>query len=438
MARNGAQDMGSVSEDGIMNIGIDARWIFKELSGIGVYTRELVRALAAIDVENRYTLFFDSAELMERTLSETGARDARNFRTTLLPFGLFSPLNQLRMPTILRRHALDVFHSTNYMIPFSAFPANRPGRIRCVTTIHDLIPLMFPEYAPRSKKRRFFALYRILMLQVGRRSDVIITDSKCSRADVIRLLRIPPEREDRVLSIPVGVSPAFRPAVEEAGGATSDLPHPSFQTADEEAPKDSLAEAPEKRRDSQLSFSRPRPRKTILWVGRPDPYKNLTGLIEAFARARKRNFFPIQLRLAGPRDDRYPEASHAASRFDVQNDVSWLGYVPDAQLVREYQNADALVLPSRYEGFGLPIIEAMACGTPVICGTEGSMPEVAGDAAIKVHPDDTIGIAEAIVRVLSDQRLADDMRQRGLRHASNFTWRATAEKTLLAYRKALE
>jgi glycosyltransferase involved in cell wall biosynthesis len=285
------------------------------------------------------------------------------------------------------------------MIPLAAFPAGRPGRIRCVTTIHDLIPLLFPEYAPRSKKRRLFPIYRLLMREIGRRSDVIITDSQCSRTDVIAHLHIPADRSDKVLAIPVGVSPAFTPEKGEASEKAS---------------------------------------KTVLWVGRTDPYKNLAGLVQAFAIVRKTAPFPVRLRIAGSRDPRYPEASQLAEALNITPDIDWLGYVSDEQLVDEYRKADVFVLPSRYEGFGLPVVEAMACGTPVICGNGGSLPEVAGDAAMQVHPDDIEGMAEAIRRVLSDPALAAGMVGRGLRRAAVYTWAETARLTLLAYNKALE
>ena len=192
-----------------MKIGIDARWIFKELSGIGSYTREIIRHLARLEREHTFVVYFNDPVLRDRTVAEVDLARAPNFSTHLLPFGLFSISNQLRLPGLLAEDALDVFHSPNYMIPLRAFPRGRPGRIRCVTTIHDLIPLMFPAYAPRAWKRRFFLLYRWLMHEVAVRSDLVLTDSRSSRDDVVRYLHLPPER---VLAIPLGVLPKFQPA----------------------------------------------------------------------------------------------------------------------------------------------------------------------------------------------------------------------------------
>jgi len=386
-----------------MKIGIDARWIFKELSGIGSYTRELIRHLARLERAHTFVIYFSDPALRDRTVAETDLRRAPNFSTCLLPFGLFSIRNQLRLPGLLAEAVLDVFHSPNYMIPLRAFPRGRPGRIRCVTTIHDLIPLMFPAYAPRAWKRRFFLLYRWLMHEVAVRSDLVLTDSRSSRDDVVRHLRLPPER---VLAIPLGVLPKFQPSTHADNRAAGWTPGGA------------------------------RTEQTILWVGRADPYKNLVGLIEAFAALRKQYRLPVKLRLVGPKDRRYPEASRHAAGLGVADAVTWLGYLPDDRLVSEYQHADVFVQPSRYEGFGLSVLEAFACGTPVICSNKGSLPEVAGGAALIVQPQDMIGLTEAMRRVLTDFRLACDMSARGLRQAQKFTWEATARMTLEAYKKA--
>ncbi|MDD5676514.1 MAG: glycosyltransferase family 1 protein [Kiritimatiellae bacterium] len=386
-----------------MKIGIDARWIFKELSGIGSYTRELIRHLAHLERTHTFVIYFNDPALRDRTVAETDLAGAPNFSTRLLPFGLFSIRNQLRLPGLLAEDALDVFHSTNYMIPLRAFPRGRPGRIRCVTTIHDLIPLMFPAFAPRAWKRRFFLLYRWLMNEVAMRSDLVLTDSRSARDDVVSYLRLPPER---VLAIPLGVEPRFKPATRTDAGATVWTPG-SIKA-----------------------------KQTILWVGRADPYKNLVGLIEAFAALRKQYRLSVELRIVGPRDRRYPEASRRAASLGVADAITWLGYLSDDDLVSEYQKADVFVQPSKYEGFGLPVLEAFACGTPVICSNKGSLPEVTGGAALIVQPQDMIGLTEAMRRVLTDSHLARDMSARGLKQAQKFTWEATARMTLEAYKKA--
>jgi len=385
-----------------MKIGIDARWIFRETSGIGVYTRELIRHLAEIDRQNQYVLFFRDAVLKEAMQGEIASFPAGNFSAFLLNFGLFSIKNQLSMPAIINELHLDVFHSTNYMIPLRAFPRNRSGKTACVINIHDLIPLIFSKATPHALKTRFSPLYRWLMKEVTMRSNLIITGSKSSLNDIVNFLYCRPER---ILTIPDGVSVGFHPAKADI------LPS----------------------QDPRLS----RRKKIILWVGRRDPYKNLTGLTEAFSMLRKNYRGPLELRLVGPADSRYPEASQRVVALGLADAVTWVGHISESELVAEYQNANVFVLPSYYEGFGLPILEAFACGTPVICSNKSSLPEICGKAALMVDPKDITGICDAMHRVLTDARLAGDLAERGLKQAAGFNWRETAKKTILAYEQAL-
>jgi glycosyltransferase involved in cell wall biosynthesis len=297
---------------------------------------------------------------------------------------------------LLRRQGIEVYHAPNYMLPFFAFPRDRPGRIRCVVTIHDVIPLLFPDHAPRSRKARLFFLYRRLMMETARRADLIITVSEASRRDVIGQLAIPPERADRVVAVYNGVEP---PAAAPPAAGT-------------------------------------RP-PCLLYVGRFDPYKNVPLLVRAFAALRTEAFPDLRLRLIGPPDPRYPEAGELARALGVDHAVDWAGYVSGPALDRAYREADVLVQPSRYEGFGLPVLEAMAAGTPVVCTRAGALPEVAGDAAVVVEPDDPQALASAVQRVLSDPRERSRLREAGFARVRRFTWARTAEQTLAAYRQAL-
>lgn len=387
-----------------MKIAIDARWIYPRISGIGAYTRELLRALATLDTPHEFTVFFDRTDIRNRTAREAGLLDRPRFILRVLPWGVFSPRSQLALPGLLRREGFDVFHSPNYMIPLLAFPRRRPGRVRAVVTIHDVIPLLFPDHAPRSRKSRLFFLYRWLMAEVARRADCLIAVSEASRVDCLSQLRIPPERADRVSAVPNGVSERFVP------------------------PPEGLAP----RRNPE---DRATPR-TCLYVGRADPYKNLDGLLRAFARARAVAPFPLLLVIAGPRDERYPEAPALARELGIDAQVTWTGYLSDADLLRHYQSADLLALPSRYEGFGLPVMEAMACGTPVLASTAASLREIAGEAAVFADPDDIEGMARGMLEILTQPALAARLAQAGLKRAATFTWARTAERTLAVYERA--
>jgi len=381
-----------------MRIAIDARWIFPELSGVGTYTLELAYQLAEIDPHNEYLLYFSDSMVRDRTVAGLELGAVRNFTTKLLPFGVFSPWNQVMLGRELRRDKVDVFHSTNYMIPLPAFRRNRRGPVECVTTIHDVIPLLFPNHAPRSKKTRFSPLYRRIMKEIGARSDRIITVSQTSREDIIRCLRIPDKHAAKVRVVYNGVSPRFRPA--------GDTDRPTQETGRA---------------------------KVMLYVGRADPYKNAAVLVRTLASLRRDHGLSVCLKIAGTPDPRYPEARELAAELGVSSSVEWLGYLSPEELVETYQAADVLVHPSRYEGFGLQILEAMACGLPVVCSNAGSLQEVAGDAALLVDPDDLEGFVSHIVGVFGDPELARGLVQKGFRQAQRFTWRKCAEETIQTY-----
>lgn len=375
-----------------MKIAIDARWIFDEISGVGTYTIELIRALSHLDRDNVYLLLFRSHHVRDRTAETTQFNIAPNVQAKHIPYGPFSLANQWRMPAFLREHEIEVYHSPNYMIPFHGFPGRGSGLTKCVTTIHDVIPLLFADHAPKSKKARLFPLYKGIMRQVGTRSDAILTVSECSRRDLIDQLELPPERQDNVKTIYNGVNPRYRPSLDEP----------------EAGPP------------------------TILYVGRSDPYKNLGCLIEAFHAVREGGI-EARLRVIGPSDARYPEPRQRVKALGLDSHVDWAGYMSDDALLRAYQDASVFVLPSRYEGFGLPVLEAMACGTPVVCSNASALPEVAGEAALLFDPSKPDALADAIRKVLTEPGCAKDLRQKGLVRAEEFTWKRTAEKTRAVY-----
>jgi glycosyltransferase involved in cell wall biosynthesis len=189
-----------------MKICLDARWIFPELSGIGLYTQELIKALAHTDRLNEYTLLFQDPAVLERTRAVTRFDQSPRVHTHLVDYGVFSLKNQIRLPRFLADGKFDLYHSTNYMMPLLCF-----GTVKRAVTIHDLIPLLFPDHAPRSRKTRLFPLYKGLMLQVGAKADMIITVSASTRRDVLRELRIPDARAASVITVPEGVTPEYKP-----------------------------------------------------------------------------------------------------------------------------------------------------------------------------------------------------------------------------------
>ncbi len=382
-----------------MNIAIDARWIFREISGIGNYTRQLLGELARMpDIRtDTLTVLFCDPEIEERTRAETGIGSVPHIQTRLIPWTVFSLQSQLRLPVLLRSLQTDLFHSPNYMIPFLAFRRNATGPLRCVTTLHDLIPLRFPDHAPKSRKARMITLFRALLHESALRSARIITVSHASRNDIIERLRVPPERVHVVYN---GVSSLFSPIP----------PSDVEKTANE-------------------TF-------TLLYVGRCDPYKNIETLLRTLARLRHRDHMNVTLAIAGAPDPRYPEPGILARELNIAEWVQWTGYLTDRALIEAYRQADVLVHPSRWEGFGLQILEAMACGLPVVCSNAGALPEVAGKAAHLVAPDDIEAYAREIKTILTSPSRTRQMRENGLKQAARFSWAETARQTLAVYKEA--
>lgn len=372
-----------------MKIAIDCRWIFAETSGIGQHTKQLIQGLQGLDSPHEWLLLFDDPGRAERVAEETNCVMPR----AVLPYGLFSMRNQLLLPGFLRQHGVNVYHSTNYMMPLPGFPRHRAGRVRAVITLHDLIPMVFRDHAPKSRKSRLYPLYAGLMRQVAARADAIVTVSKSSAGDIARLLRLPEWERDKIKVVYNGIHPRFSP--------------------DPDTPR---IQPPE-----------------ILYVGRLDPYKNVPQLVAAFGQAVKKLPPDTRLRIIGPPDERYPEAMALARQLELFPRMDWEGHVDDKTLLAAYRRASVLVLPSLYEGFGLPVAEAMACGTPVICSSASSLPEVAGDAAVTVPPGSLRELADALTAVLTDSALFQKLAEAGPARAAQFTYENMARETLAVY-----
>lgn len=373
-------------------IAIDARWVFRELSGIGRYTLELLRQLGQTGAAFRYIVLVRNRERRETIARAAELEGKANFEFVELPYGVFSPAGQFAAARLLRARGVAVYHSTNFMVPLPAFPRRRPHAVKGVCNIHDLIPLAHPEFTPRALKTRFFPVYRALMHEIARRVDTIATGSEASKRDIVRLLNVP---AGQIVVAPDGVEARYTP-----GG------------------------------DKPSARGGP---KTVLYVGRSDPYKNLPGLVEALARLVREGGVDARLRIVGSPDARYPEARETAARLGVTDRVEWAGYLDETDLLQAYRNADVLALLSKYEGFGLPVLEAMACGTPVVCSNAASLPEVAGAAARLVEPGDVAGAAAALREVLTNPAEQARLRAAGLEQAKKFAWRTAAEAMLKLY-----
>ncbi|HJZ49219.1 MAG TPA: glycosyltransferase family 1 protein, partial [Roseiflexaceae bacterium] len=267
-----------------------------------------------------------------------------------------------------------------------------------VVTIHDMTLSLLPQYHPWRKR----LVVRPLIPLIARRAARIITVSEHARADIVRLLRVPP---DRVVVVPEAAAAMFHAA-----------------SAEEQA-----------RVRARYQLDRP----YVLYVGTLEPRKNLVRLIRAWHSLWSRGAIAHQLMLVGGRGWQDAAIYATIARIDCGDALRLAGYVPTEDLPALYSAADAFAFPSLSEGFGLPVIEAMACGTPALISTAPALRELAGDAALAVDPCDEQALADALERLLSDAALRADLRARGLRRAGAFSWDRAARRTLAIYQEAI-
>jgi glycosyltransferase involved in cell wall biosynthesis len=375
-----------------VRIGIDYTAAINQTGGVGRFVRHLVHALTEIDHQNQYVL-------VHAAPNPGRAADlpvAPNVTTRQLRFQervLATLWHRLRIPfpVDLATGPVDIFHAPDFVLP----PVRHGITIM---TVHDLAFLIHPECA--HERLRVF-LERAVPASV-QRADYIIADSESTRNDLICLLDASP---DRVFVVPGGVDPAFAPATE--------------------------GEVAEVRRTYRLD------RPYLLTVGVIEPRKNLPRLIEAYTRFRVRTGLPHQLVIAGGRGWLSDETFRQAEGCSFPGDVRFTGHVPDPDLVALYSGAEAFAYPSLYEGFGLPVLEAMACATAVVCSNVSSLPEFATDAAILVQPTDPDAIADALETVCCDAQVRHELSRRGRERAQSYSWGRSAQRLLEIYERVM-
>ena len=373
-----------------MRIAIDYTPGIAQRAGIGRYTRSLVQALTEIDTEDTFTLFSS-----EPPREAYGFPTASNVQPRVIAIGnraatiLWQRLN-LPIPAEVAFGRADVLHGPDFILP----PALGVPR---VVTIHDLAFLTNPECA----EPNLVEYLRAVVPRSLQRADRIIAVSQRTADDLVERLRVP---RDKIHVIHLGIDRAFTSA------------------HDSEA---------ERRLRERLGITQP----FILAVGTIEPRKNYRSLIAAFAKATREPNGPPLMVIAGRTGWLYDGAFQAVDDFDVRKRVVFLDFIPDEDLPTLYQAATALAMPSIYEGFGIPIIEAMASGTPVICSDAGPLPEVAGDAALIVPVSSLDALADALYRVATDASLRRSLTDRGLARAQRFSWTEAARAHLTVYRE---
>jgi glycosyltransferase involved in cell wall biosynthesis len=372
----------------MLRIGLDATAIPPKRVGAGNYIFNLVDRLAKLDTENEYFIFAKQEHVHEWNIRGSNFHfvvSASRVRTMRIAW------EQCILPLLIRRYALDVLHSPHYTIPVL-------NGSKSVVTFCDMIFYMYPQVHTFTK-RLFF---RWFIHRSARRADCIIAISESTAKDIARILQIPRER---IVSVPLGVGEAYRPV----------------------------------RNERQLSevcgHYRLEPHKYILYVGVLEPRKNIPRLLDAYASLREIGLRQ-PLAIVGRRGWRCEDLFRAIAALGLEEQVVFTGYVPEQHLPVLYSAARAFVYPSLYEGFGLPVLEAMACGTPVVTSCASSMPEVVGDAGVLINPERHEDIAAGIRRVLEDPDLECWLREAGPARAALFTWERTASQTIEVYKQA--
>lgn len=369
-----------------LRIAFDATAIPDNRAGAGTYIVSLVQALSRTDRDNEYVVF-----VKPKHLFEFGALGP-NFRLISVP--LSSTLRRLvweqtALPSAVRRLRADVLHSPHYTMPLLPGHGCRP-----VVTFHDMTYLLMPALHPRFHHLFFSAMMRFSVRCAAR----LLVVSESTRRDLHRLL---PASKGKTTATPLAAGPVFRP-----------VPAAEIQ---EVCTRYTLT-----------------PGRFLLYVGVLEPRKNVPMLLQAFARIAAQ-FPDTPLVLVGKKGWMYEAIFAELTTQGLAGRVVFTGYVPQEDLPPLYGGARVFVYPSLYEGFGLPVLEAMQCGAPVVTTDISSMPEVVGDAALLVKPDDADALTAALTRVLSDDALAADLRQRGLARAALFSWDRCARETRAVY-----
>ncbi len=368
-----------------MQIGVDARLMYHQPAGISRYTWHLLHALAKLNQRDTFTIF-------QHRKHRPPLIAQPNFRRATLFAPVHTRLEQFMLPLELLLHPLDLLHSPDFIPPLHA-------AVPTVITVHDLAFLHWPHFLTKDSAAYYGQIDRAV-----RRARHIIVPSESTRQDLIAQLGVP---HNKVSVIYEAADARFVPLPQEA-------------TRQEVCRKFGL------------------PPTYVLFVGTIEPRKNVNGLLHAFRYLLdKYGLRDVGLAIAGGKGWLYEETLATIETLHLQKQTFLLGRVSDEDLHKLYVGARCHVHAAHYEGFGLPPLEAMACGTPTIVSNVSSLPEVVGDAALLVHPKNWEEIAVALHRLLTDDDLHAELRAKGLQRARCFSWEIAARKTLEVYRQAL-
>jgi glycosyltransferase involved in cell wall biosynthesis len=374
-----------------VRIAIDYTPAVHQRAGIGRHTRQLVAALAAMAQDDHEITLLVYGRPADGSVPAPVSCRVRVVPVPNRWLSLAWHRARVPLPATWLSGAVDLYHAPDFVLP----PV---GAVPALLTVHDLSFLTKPECAEQGLRRY---LSRVVPRSVAR-ADHILADSEHTRQDLALWLDVPLEKTSVVYP---GVEARFQPLPDQATGAAV---RKRYGIGD---------------------------RPFVLGVGTLEPRKNWPALIRAWARTKRRAALPHRLVLAGGKGWLYEDIFATAAASGFQEDIVFTGFVKDVDLPALYASADVFGYFSLYEGFGIPVVEAMACGVPVVCSDSSSLPEAAGDAAILVDAADEDGMADGLQRAIEDEALRSDLRARGLGHAASFTWEASAATLWQAYER---
>jgi glycosyltransferase involved in cell wall biosynthesis len=362
-------------------IAIDGRKYFD--FGIGTYIQQLVCGLSGLDAPHDFHLYTEPGGSRRIQIDPRWTRSEVSFRK-------YSVGEIVLFAREVRKDGIDLFHAPHYTLP-----AGLQGR--SVVTVHDLIQLRFPEYF--SLPQRVYA--RRMIDHALRHAGAVVTNSEFTKTDILASFQIAPEKI-----------------------------HVTHFAIDA-----SFARINDARIRSSFLVAQKLGKPYLLYVGSMKPHKNIPLLLRAFAAIRKES--DVALAIVGESLFRQGALARLAGNLGITGHIRDLGVVKKADLLAAYSCAEALVLPSQYEGFGFPALEAMACGTPVVASDAASLPEICGGAALHFASGDEAALRDALRGVIASAQLCGELSEKGLKNVKRFSWRATAEKTLRIYESLL-
>lgn len=376
-----------------MKVGIDYTPAYEQGGGIGRLTRDLIAALAQIDISSEYKLFVSGA-----TSSELPPPLAPNFQwkpTRIHPKWLARIWHRMKLPVPVQVFLgkVDLFHATDFVLP-PTLPATKT-----IVTVHDLSFMRVPDAASPKLK----AYLEMVVPRSVRQATYVIADSQATKNDLVDLYEILPDKISVLLS---GIDSRYKPINSRS----------------------SLLTMRNKYKIGDIPY--------LFSIGTIQPRKNYSRVIQALRLLRKRGY-DLHLVIAGGKGWLEDEMYKTLDDTQMHDYVHLIGFVDEADISALYSGAECVVFPSLYEGFGFPVLEGMACGTPIVTSNVSSLPEVAGDAALMVDPYSVEEIANAVQKILDDSTLKTTLIERGLKQSAKFTWENSARQLLDIYRQVL-